>query len=261
MFQFSDKFDVKSLFEQEKEKKITFEDYPTTSYYKIESGEGWKNSSWEKVYKVLRQKSKTYLEFITPYEHDEKYSYIFKSTNGRGHSLSATASTQVNLSKYKNAPTHKLLFDDLFNYFKSNNKATVKLHIISDFFDNERNKKLNDLGRAINLIHEGVHASLHYNQEDFLTIVGLDKQHYVMQVDFFDDIQKMLKEYDSKLNDKDLFTLSMVGLTAEKAGGNKLIVNYAKKVHNATVSKTDKKELEDYFNRFLSRYKALTEDN
>ncbi len=261
MFEFGDKFGTESRFDWAPTKTITTEAYPETTYYKVEKGNGWKNSTWEKVYKILRKRSATYLELITPYDKDKKYSYTLQSTNGRGHSENATASTTVNLSKYEYAANHTALFETLFKHFMKNEGMKAKLHIISDFFDNKRNRKLNDLGRAINLIHEAVHANLHYDfgLDDFQTIVSLDKQHHEMQKHHIQKIRKALREYDSRLTENDVFILSMAGLTGYKAGGNVLIAEYSNKILGEKISVTDEEKLEKAFDSFLLQYQTLTE--
>lgn len=257
IFDFDEKFGIDSIFGNwtKKKKSKPNDFYPNTENIIIESGPGWKGSEWEKVYKVLRKKSKTYNTLILPYAEDKTFSYVLQSTNDRGNSKNATSSTTIDLSMYKRYSSKQEMYEFLEKYMPDGFKP--KFHIKSDFFDNEKNKTLNNLGRAINLIHEAAHVHQHYGQDDFS--VSIHKQHYKIQTDYIHKIQKALKEYDSSLRENEIFILSMAGLTEKDAGGAKLIIEYAAKILNQTIKSNQKNKIEAVLELYKSDYKKLTE--
>lgn len=269
MFELGNKFGVKSPFSAEKQHVRASYDgyYPSSSYFSIETGKGWKRSPWERVYKLLRDRSKTYRNLVTPYENNKKVTYTFQSTSGReisteehDHTIKAVASTYINLAKYRKFDDHHTFIDRLAYEYRVNSKFHLKLHITSDFFDNERNSKLNDLGRALAIIHEGVHADIHYDMPYPHVIADLNGQHEYMARNYMTDLKKALKEFDSRLTEKEIFTLSISGLTAKKANGDALIIEFARLVLGIDVSPEDEDRISSVFqDEYLPMFRGLTE--
>ncbi|MGB5931218.1 MAG: hypothetical protein WBH03_23760, partial [Cyclobacteriaceae bacterium] len=200
---------------------------------------------------------------------DKTATYTFQSTDGsdiltkgHDHTKKAVASTYINLTKYKNYDDHLAFMDGLARAYKIYKEKDFgfKLHITTDFFDNERNAKLNDLGRAVIIIHEGIHAAIHDHQPYPHIMSNLHGQHRVMGEHYLIDLEKSLKEFDSRLSDKQLYTLSISGLTHVRAGGNALIIEFARKVLDLNIGPKDEDEIQKVFeNEYLSRFKKLTE--
>lgn len=221
----------------------------------IAPGDGWEGSAWQATYDTLLQRSKTYRKLLADYIKVPNKSLTLQHTRGRGRSEHATASTYIDFEQLGD-PSLEATLDRLERYMRKGDKK-VRIHLVSDYYDNAKNATMNELGRALTLIHEGVHIKLHYNQTDFFMISSVHNQHGYMSTYELQTIQRALKEYDRKLSKTDLLVLSMTGLTHKQSNGDALLIRFAGEVLKETVSAKDDKKLQEVMLRFLEMQKAL----
>ncbi len=221
-------------------------------------GKGWEGSRYQQVYEDLRRKSSTYKKFIKNYESPNGRDYVLNNTVGRGNSSTALAGTSVDFERYGGE-------ESFAKRALQSGKGSFDPHIQSNFFSTKETQvidgkqyMLNDLGRALTLIHEGGHAAL-MSGGSFNMIMNQEVQHNEMAMNLVGSIRSALKEYNSELTDQQLDLLSMTGLINEKGSeaGNSLIIKYAKDYWKETIGKDG---LESAFNRITQERNQLIYD-
>ena len=230
----------------------------------VKPGENWKGSDYEKVYNKLRKNSKAYSNLLKPYEGKGARDYTL---NNKGELGIRTAYTSPDFNKHD---TNEEAF--VRNYVSKEPNSEWRLHMQSTFVRNAEMKEIggvmknmNNIGRAWNLIHEGVHANIMSKASiDVLTNAVL--QHDIMATGYVETIKTALKEFEPNLTGRQLDLLSVMGLTTnDNPIQNKLIAGFANKYMDMNIKADengnyDSEQLREAHNKMVNEKNEIIYD-
>jgi RHS repeat-associated protein len=209
----------------------------------IKPGTNWEGSKWQSVFNNLEKSSKVFRKIIKPFTGKA----IDYKLNNSGFKEDAFATTRISRIDKPEATADQFSIDK---------KKLEKGEVTSWFFPEKETRtmldgstrELNDMGRALNLIHEGVHANkaLQKNLGSRYDPNNEKKEHSEMSSGSGrEQIKEALSEYNEatgkKLSDKQIDQVSYLGLLNTDEG-EAFVTQYAKDTWKVEVTKDNMDE-------------------
>lgn len=215
-------------------------------------GKNWKGSDYERVFNNLYENNEVFKEITKDYEGD-KVDYTLNNVGVRGRP-DALGTTEVDWAQVDANNPGKMVVKN----GKDPNYLDMKTSFNPgrEMFTNEEGKTMvmTDIGRAVTVIHEAVHAKIMYGAAGNV-IDDAAGQHSTMGNEYFEMMRNALALYDPSLNSQQLDLLTITGnLTNER------IIAYAKEYWKQEISPNATEEngaIEQAANKIKDEFKKL----